>query len=145
MSKKIFISHTTKDDDFVTELRKALENQGLDVWVDSQDLRGGDRLKVEIESAIKDAAAFIVVISPNVFNTKWVRQEVLFALESNVTIVPLLIDGMGPDSLLFFSGMSLLLLKSRITYRNPCRESSQLWVKNFLLISTLRLQLMKSL
>jgi tetratricopeptide (TPR) repeat protein len=102
MSKKIFISHTTADDQFVTQLRKALENQGLNVWIDSQNLRGGDTLKKEIESAIKDALAFVVVISPRVFNTKWVRQEVMFAQENNVTIVPLLIDGMEPDSLLFF-------------------------------------------
>ena len=40
MPKKIFISHTTADDQFVTQLRKALENQGLDVWIDSLNLRG---------------------------------------------------------------------------------------------------------
>jgi tetratricopeptide (TPR) repeat protein len=102
MSKKIFISHTTADDNFVTQLRKALESQGMEVWIDSQNLRGGDTLKTEIESAIINAAALIVVISPRVFNTKWVRQEVMFAQESNVPIVPLLIDGMEPDSLLFF-------------------------------------------
>jgi tetratricopeptide (TPR) repeat protein len=102
MSKKIFISHTTADNNFVTQLRKALESQGMEVWIDSQNLRGGDTLKTEIESAIINAAALIVVISPRVFNTKWVRQEVMFAQESNVPIVPLLIDGMEPDSLLFF-------------------------------------------
>jgi len=42
MPKKIFISHTTADDTFVTDLRKALESQGLDVLIDSQKLRGGD-------------------------------------------------------------------------------------------------------
>jgi tetratricopeptide (TPR) repeat protein len=102
MPKKIFISHTTADDNFVTDLRKALENQGLDVWVDSQNLRGGDTLKTEIESAITNADAFIVVISPSVFNSTWVQQEVLFAQENNVSIVPLLIDKMEPASLRFF-------------------------------------------
>jgi tetratricopeptide (TPR) repeat protein len=102
MPKKIFISHTTADEQFVSQLRKALENQGMDVWIDSQNLRSGDTLKTEIESAITNADALIVVISPRVFNTKWVRQEVMFAQESSVPIVPLLIDGMEPDSLLFF-------------------------------------------
>jgi hypothetical protein len=67
MTQKIFISHTTSDDPFVAQLRNALEKQGLEIWVDSQNLRGGDTLKTEIESAIKDASAFIVVISPNYF------------------------------------------------------------------------------
>jgi TIR domain. len=102
MPKKIFISHTTADDTFVTDLRKALENQGLDVWIDSQNLRGGDTLKTEIESAITNADAFIVVISPKVFNSTWVRQEILFAQKHVETIVPILIEGMKPPSLLSF-------------------------------------------
>jgi hypothetical protein len=101
MPKKIFISHTTADDTFVTDLRKTLENHGLDVWVDSQDLRGGDTLKTEIESAITNADAFIVVISPRAFK-KWVRLEVMLAQENNVPIVPILINGIDLDALLFF-------------------------------------------
>jgi tetratricopeptide (TPR) repeat protein len=101
MPKKIFISHTTADDHFVTDLRKALETQGLDVWIDSQNLRGGDTLKTEIESAITNADAFIVVISPRAFK-KWVRLEVMLAQEKNVPIVPILIDGIDMDALLFF-------------------------------------------
>jgi tetratricopeptide (TPR) repeat protein len=102
MTQKIFISHTTSDDPFVAQLRKALEKQGLEIWVDSQNLRGGDTLKTEIESAIKDASALIVVISPRVFTSQWVRQEVFFAQEVNVPIVPILIDNIDTQSLLYF-------------------------------------------
>ena len=77
MPNKIFISHATADDNFVTQLRKALEYKGLDVWIDSQNLRGGDILKTEIESAIKDASAFIVVISNNTFDSIIVNRGVL--------------------------------------------------------------------
>jgi tetratricopeptide (TPR) repeat protein len=101
MSKKIFISHTTADEQFVAILRKALEDQGLDVWIDSQNLRGGDALNTEIESAITNADAFIVIVSPRAFK-KWVRQETMFAQEKNVPIVPILIDGIDLDALLFF-------------------------------------------
>ncbi len=41
-SAAIFISHATKDDTFVKDLRLALEGQGLSVWVGSRNLRGGD-------------------------------------------------------------------------------------------------------
>ena len=41
---QIFLSHTTADDAIVTEIRKALEGQGLTVWVDSRELTGGDDL-----------------------------------------------------------------------------------------------------
>ncbi len=36
----IFISHASKDDEFVKELRLALEAHQLPVWVDSRKLRG---------------------------------------------------------------------------------------------------------
>jgi hypothetical protein len=49
----IFISHATKDDAFAKELREALEGQGLSVWVDSRNLRGGVKLAPEIEAAIE--------------------------------------------------------------------------------------------
>ena len=39
-SAHIFISHASKDDDFVKELRTALESHRLPVWVDSRNLRG---------------------------------------------------------------------------------------------------------
>ena len=37
------------------ELRRALEGQGLSVWVDSRQLRGGSKLAAEIEAAIEFA------------------------------------------------------------------------------------------
>ena len=40
-SGKVFISHASADDEFVKELRQALEGLGSGVWVDSCELRGG--------------------------------------------------------------------------------------------------------
>ena len=40
----IFISHTSKDDGFVKELRESLEADRLVVWADSRNLRGGAAL-----------------------------------------------------------------------------------------------------
>jgi hypothetical protein len=102
MSKKIFISHSTADAQFVSLLQSAIECNGLEVWIDTQNLLAGDTLNTEIESAIKHAAAFIVVISPSVFNSMKVRKEIMFAQENKVTIIPILINGMEPPSLLFF-------------------------------------------
>jgi hypothetical protein len=47
LPEKIFISHASEDDEFVRELRVALESLKLPVWVDSRNLCGGtsSRLK----------------------------------------------------------------------------------------------------
>ena len=51
----IFMSHASKDDAFVKELRMALEGHGLPAWVDSRELRGGAKLAPEIAQAIEHA------------------------------------------------------------------------------------------
>ena len=81
MPDKIFISHASRDDEFVKELRVALESLKLPVWVDSRNLRGGNKLAPEIELAIEEARQVIVVISSNTVNSPWVRREITKALE----------------------------------------------------------------
>lgn len=102
----IFISHTTKDDTFVQELRAALEASGLRTWVDSRELIAGNKLAPEIEQAIKDARQFIVVLSPNTVNSPWVRKEIQQALkveqgrkDERYRVIPLLLPGIEPSAL----------------------------------------------
>jgi len=105
-SAHIFISHASKDDDFVKELRTALESQRLPVWVDSRALRGGAKLASEIEQAIEAARQTIVVLSPNTINSPWVRKEIQQALavekrrkEDGYRVIPLLLPGVEPSAL----------------------------------------------
>lgn len=105
-SAHIFISHASKDDDFVKELRTALEGQRLPVWVDSRNLRGGAKLAPEIEQAIETARQTIAVLSPNTINSPWVRREVQQALavekrrgKEGYRVIPLLLPGVEPSAL----------------------------------------------
>ena len=102
----IFISHATKDDAFVRELRQKLEGLGLSVWVDSRNLRGGDKLAAEIGEAIEKASQVIVVLSPNTVNSPWVRREIHKAEEvekerrsDGYRVIPLLLPGIEPSAL----------------------------------------------
>ena len=106
MSGHIFISHASADDSFVKTLRTALEESGLPVWVDSRNLRGGDKLAPEIETAIAQARQVIVVLSPNTINSPWVRREIQQALrvekerkDDGYRVIPLLLPGVQPSAL----------------------------------------------
>src|ERR1043166_3309045 len=106
MSEQVFISHSSKDDDFVRELREALEDQGVTVWVDSRKLRGGEKLAPEVAEAIERARQFVAVISPNTINSPWVRREIQKALEVEAArrgegyrVIPLLLPGVEPSAL----------------------------------------------
>ena len=81
MNDKLFVSHSTQDDDFVRELRQTLESHGQDGWIDSRELRGGDSLWPEIKTAIEDASAYAVVVSTNGLQSTWVGKELRHALK----------------------------------------------------------------
>jgi tetratricopeptide (TPR) repeat protein len=97
---KLFISHSATDDDFVRELREALANHGQDGWIDSRELRGGDSLWLEIQRGIEAASAFVVVVSPEALQSKWVGKELRHALtlreqrgKEKFRVIPLSLDG----------------------------------------------------
>ena len=103
---RVFISHASKDDDFVRAMRDALESHGIPVWVDSRNLRGGAKLAPEIDEAIEQARQVIVVLSPNTVNSPWVRKEIQKALEverlrndDRYRVIPLLLPGIEPSAL----------------------------------------------
>src|SRR5215217_4938272 len=106
MNGHIFISHASSDDAFVKSLRTQLEESGLPVWVDSRNLRGGQKLAPEIENAIAEARHVMVVLSPNTINSPWVRREIQQALavekqrkDDAYRVIPLLLPGVQPSAL----------------------------------------------
>lgn len=78
---KLFISHSSRDDGFVRDLRAALADHGQDGWIDSRELRGGDPLWLEIKKAIDAASAYAVVVSLDALQSNWVGKELRHALK----------------------------------------------------------------
>ncbi len=108
--KHVFISHATKDDDFVKQLRESLEKYKIPVWVDSRKLRGGSKLKPEIETAIEDAKHTIAVLSLDALNSTWVQDEIQKSLEiekdrpDGYKTIPILLPGIKPPALRLLFG-----------------------------------------
>jgi tetratricopeptide (TPR) repeat protein len=97
---KVFVSHSSKDDAFVRELRESLAYHDQDAWIDSRELRGGDPLWPEIQAAIESASAYAVVVSPDALQSKWVGKELRRALDvqqnrgkNQYRVIPLSLDG----------------------------------------------------
>jgi tetratricopeptide (TPR) repeat protein len=81
MASHLFISHTTRDDGEIKHLRQMLEAHGLETWVDSRYLTGGDALWEEVEAAIRSARHFIVVLTVEALGSSWVQRETRLALQ----------------------------------------------------------------
>ncbi len=94
---QIFISHSSKDNKFATQLVKDLrEAIGNDeaIWFDSQGgLRGGDEWERKIIKQVNARNIFIVILSPDAMTSRWVNFEIDMAwnrkLASNTRILPI--------------------------------------------------------
>lgn len=91
-AKSVFISHSSKDDAVVRELRQTLESLGVETWTDSERLSGGDPLSPKIKAAIENADCFLAVVSLDALNSEWVEREIEHAKtvqKAGYKIVPL--------------------------------------------------------
>lgn len=88
----IFISYSRKDETYVTKLVEALENKGFEVWIDTEILTGGKWIEV-INHKIDTCDAFVVVMTDYSKKSKWVNREVLYAIQEEKSVFPLLLQG----------------------------------------------------
>ena len=90
MTKDIFISYSRRDQEFVTRLASDLDAQVAGVWFDQSTIQLGQKWHDEIMEGIRECKAFILVLSPDAAESKYVREEVSKALELGKTIFPIL-------------------------------------------------------
>lgn len=91
---KVFVSHATLDDTQVTRLHDLMQAAGLDPWVDHKDkLTPGTMWDDEIQAALNDSAAGVVVLSPDSANRREVMNEWSYLIDLTTPIyVALLAD-----------------------------------------------------
>ena len=87
----VFISYSQVDADFASVMMTKLEKAGLDTWFDRGRLRPGSDWSEEIDSAIFNASALILVMSPDSRASEYVTYEWSFALGASIRILPLLL------------------------------------------------------
>jgi uncharacterized protein YjbI with pentapeptide repeats len=76
-----FISHSTKDKKFIECLYKDLRKAGIRCWLSTNELRTGDRIRDNLDKAIRAYDKLIVVLSKNSVESDWVEKEVETAFE----------------------------------------------------------------
>lgn len=93
MHPKVFISHAGEDREFVRKLTSALTAEGINVWLDENELKPGVAWKDEITNAIRESDFVIVVVSPSFAASDWSRHETASLLKhaaiSDQRIIPL--------------------------------------------------------
>jgi adenylate cyclase len=91
---RVFLSYARDDVDAARRLAEALGKAGHDVWWDHH-LHGGSRFDREIEEALKNAEAVVVLWSKASLDSAWVKDEAAEARDSE-RLVPVSIGSAKP-------------------------------------------------
>ena len=76
----IFMSHSSVDREFTTLLAERLTEAGFRCWLDVNDIPDGSTWIREIEKAVIDCGALIVVMSKDARESEWVERETLLGM-----------------------------------------------------------------
>jgi WD40 repeat protein len=87
---RIFISYSRKNKLFVRKLNKAIDESGIECWVDWEGIPLSADWMAEITAAIKASDAFVFVISPDSLKSKVCMDELELGIQYNKKIVPVL-------------------------------------------------------
>lgn len=90
MTKEIFISYSRRDQEFVTRLATDLDKRVAGVWFDQSAIQVGENWHDEIINGIRECKVFVLVLSPDAVESRYVLEEVNNALELGKVIIPVL-------------------------------------------------------
>ena len=91
---RIFLSYARADVDCAKKLAELIGRAGHDVWWD-RELHGGSRFTSEIDKALRDAEAVVVLWSDASLESAWVQDEAAEGRDSG-RLVPATIDAVRP-------------------------------------------------
>lgn len=88
MAGHVFISHGSENRDEATELCAFIEARGVKCWIAPRDVRPGIDYSEELQAAIENAAAFVVLVTDHSNKSPYVRAETEMAFSSHKPIFP---------------------------------------------------------
>ena len=104
MAYKVFISHSTRDQGLVISLSNLLSKFGVEVFVAEWYLAPGEPVAEKVFNQIKKSDCIIVLMTRNGIRSNWVQQEIGFALQSNIPLIPLVEKGVDQRDLAALQG-----------------------------------------
>lgn len=81
-SLKVFLCHAHADREAVYDLYKRLKREGVDAWLDKEELLPGQDWEHEIRKAVREADAIVVCLSKQFDQAGFRQKEVRLALDT---------------------------------------------------------------
>jgi hypothetical protein len=72
----LFISYSTKDQEFAERLHADLQAKGVRCWFAPHDMRSGKKVHEQIDEAIRVHDKLLLILSPASMESEWVKTEI---------------------------------------------------------------------
>lgn len=94
---EVFLCHSSKDEEFVNEIKGGLEAHGVKCWIYTEDMLPGETIITSLSEAIIRGDFVLAFISENALKSSWVMEELSQAKTKEVesakdVIIPIKLD-----------------------------------------------------
>lgn len=100
----VFISHGSENRDEANELSAFLEERGVKTWIAPRDVRPGMDYSEQLQAAIEECVAFVVLVTDMANKSPYVRAETEMAFSTHKPIFPVRTSEIKPAA-----GLALFL------------------------------------
>ncbi len=93
--REVFLSHSSADKQVAKRVLKGLKSAGIPTWYAPYNLVGSQKWHDEIGEALRRCDWFVLLLSPSSVESMWVKNELLYALNTRRLygrILPVLIE-----------------------------------------------------
>ncbi len=87
----IFVSYSHRDADRVIPIIRVLKDNMCRVWFD-EGLKGGESWNDSIAEHLKECTVFLLFVSPDSVNSKYVFSEINYALSKDKAVMPVVLE-----------------------------------------------------
>jgi hypothetical protein len=92
----IFISHAVADDEMANRISEALQNAGVETWVDHRDIQPGQRWIPSIRRALDQCSAGLLVLSQDSSKSRYNTEECLYILSADKPVYLVAVEPVSP-------------------------------------------------
>jgi hypothetical protein len=93
---RAFISHSSEDRSSVKRLAERLRSSQVDAWYAEWEIGPGDSIVQKIDQGLSECEVFVIVISKNSVESRWVQEELSSAVVRRISqeakIIPVRLD-----------------------------------------------------
>ena len=99
---KVFISYSSIDKSFVRKLSNDISANGIDIWLDQNNIKPGDSIVSKINKGLCESDFTLLVISSYFLKSEWAIWESNWATNNSISkkrtsVIPILIEDVWND------------------------------------------------